>query len=58
MTDWKILAEADKHLAQAFDLLDRAAETTCVTSAAIVTRIGLIDAARVAVGRANHLLWH
>ncbi|MBI5166087.1 MAG: hypothetical protein HY985_19575 [Magnetospirillum sp.] len=56
MTDWNTLAEAGKELAQAFHYLDRASETATITAAAIITKTGLVDAARVAVGRANRLL--
>ena len=58
MADWVVLAQAGKELAQAFDYLDRAGETPTVTSASIVTKQGLIAAARGAVGRANRLLEH
>jgi len=58
MTDWNILAQAGKELAHAFDLLDRAGETTTTPTAAIITKMGLIGAARDAVGRVDRLLGH
>jgi len=56
MTDWNALAQAGKDIAQAFDYLDRAAEVTLVTTAAILTHVGLVGAAREAVVRANRAL--
>ena len=58
MTDWNILAQAGKELTRAFDLLDRAADTPCTPTAAIITKMGLVDAAEGAVGRDNRLLGH
>jgi len=58
MTDWNILAQAGKELANAFDLLDRAAEIPCTPTAAIITKMGLIGAAQGAVTRVNRLLGH
>ena len=58
MTDWNILAQAGKDLAHAFDLLDRAAEIPSAPTAAIITKLGLVDAAQGAVGRVNRLLGH
>lgn len=56
MTDWNKLLDAGRELAQAFDLLDRANEITLLTTAAMITKAGLLDAARGAVGRTNRLL--
>ena len=56
MTDWNKLLEAGRELSQAFDLLDRANEVTWLTAAALVTKAGLLDAARDAVTRTNRLL--
>lgn len=50
------LIDAGRDIAQAFDLLDRAAEITTFAAAAIVTKQGLLDAARQAVSRANALM--
>lgn len=47
------LIESGRDIALAFDLLDRAAEITTFAAAAIVTKQGLLDAARQAVTRAN-----
>ncbi len=56
MTEWETLAAASKELASAFALLDRAQELTCLTTATIITKTGLLEAARVAVARTNWLL--
>lgn len=56
MTDWTRLIDAGRELSQAFDLLDRANEITWITSAALVTKTGLLEAARAAVARTNRLL--
>ncbi len=56
MTDWNKLLEAGRELSQAFDLLDRADEVTLLTAAAVITKAGLLDAARGAVARTNWLL--
>jgi hypothetical protein len=56
MDNWTRLIDAGRELAQAFDLLDRAAEVTTLTAAAIVTKEGLLGAAREAVARTNTLL--
>ena len=56
MTDWNKLLEAGRELAQAFDLLDRADEIAMLTTAALITKAGLLDAARGAVARTNLLL--
>ncbi|OAN45681.1 hypothetical protein A6A04_07410 [Paramagnetospirillum marisnigri] len=58
MENWARLMTADRELSQAFDLLDRAREITLRTPAAIVTREGLVAAARDAVTRVNGLLKH
>lgn len=50
------LIDAGRELAQAFDLLDRAAEITTISTAAVVSKRGLLDAARQAVTRTNALL--
>jgi len=56
MDNWTRLIEAGRELAQAFDLLDRAAEITTISTAAVVTKEGLLGAAREAVARTNTLL--
>jgi len=56
MTDWNKLIEAGRELAMAFDYLDRAHEVSCLTAAAIITKTGLLDAAREAVARTNRLI--
>jgi len=56
MTDWNKLLEAGRELSQAFDLLDRANEITMLTAAALITKSGLLEAARGAVARTNRLL--
>ena len=56
MENWTRLIEAGRELAQAFDLLDRAAEITTISTAAVITKEGLLDAAREAVARTNTLL--
>lgn len=56
MENWTRLIDAGRELAQAFDLLDRAAEITIISTAAVVSKQGLLDAARQAVTRANALL--
>lgn len=50
------LIESGRDIAQALELLDRAAEITTFAAAAIVTKQGLLDAARQAVSRANALM--
>ena len=56
MTDWTALMAAGAALAQAYVLLDRANETGTHCQAAIITKSGLLDAARQAVIRANRQL--
>lgn len=56
MDNWGRLIEAGGQLSQAFDLLDRANEITIITTAAIITKQGLLSAARQAVARSNALL--
>ena len=56
MIDWTALAAAGKELARAFDLLDHAGRTDCRFTAAVVTRMGLIEAAREAVQQSNKML--
>jgi len=56
MENWTRLIDAGRELAQAFDLLDRAAEITTISTAAIITKQGLLDAARQAVARTDTLL--
>ena len=56
MTDWNKRLEASQELSQAFDLLDRAHEITLLTAASLITKVGLLDAARGAVARTNRLL--
>lgn len=56
MDNWTRLIEAGNELARAFDLLDRSAEITALTTAAVITKEGLLGAAREAVSRTNTLL--
>ena len=56
MTDWNKLLETSRELSQAFNLLDRANEITLLTTAALITKAGLLDAARDTVARANRML--
>ncbi|MBI3447135.1 MAG: hypothetical protein HY055_17650 [Magnetospirillum sp.] len=56
MTHWTTLINAGSDLTRAFALLDQASEIGSLTAAAIITRMGLMDAARQAVARANRQL--
>lgn len=56
MDNWTRLIDAGRELSQAFDLLDRADEISYITAAAVITKEGLVFAAREAVTRANSLL--
>jgi hypothetical protein len=56
MNNWSNLIEAGKELSQAFALLDRFNEITYMTTAAIITKEGLLAAAREAVARANSIM--
>lgn len=56
MTDWNRLQDAGRELSLAFTLLDRASDITLLTTAAVITKTGLLDAARGAVARTNELL--
>lgn len=56
MDNWTRLIDAGRELSQAFDLLDRADEISYITAAAVITKEGLVLAAREAVTRANSLL--
>lgn len=56
MTDWTQLINAGNELARAFDFLDRADEICAMTTAAAITKAGLIDAARDALARANRAM--
>lgn len=56
MENWTRLIDAGRELALAFDLLDRAAEITTISTAAVITKEGLLGAAREAVARTNTLL--
>lgn len=56
MENWTRLIDAGHELARAFELLDRAGEVTTISAAAVLTKQGLLDSARQAVGRANALL--
>jgi hypothetical protein len=56
MENWSRLMDAGRELAMAFDLLDRAAEITTISTAAVITKEGLLGAAREAVARTNRLL--
>lgn|GEM_PF-1738423 len=57
MDNWSRLIDAGRELAHAFSLLDRAQETACPSVAAVITKEGLLTAARDAVTRANTLLY-
>lgn len=56
MEHWSRMIDAGRELARAFDLLDRAGEVTAFSAAAVLAKQELLDAARLAVGRANGLL--
>lgn len=56
MENWSRLMDAGRELSMAFDLLDRAAEITTISTAAVMTKEGLLGAARQAVARTNSLL--
>ncbi|WP_148207308.1 hypothetical protein [Paramagnetospirillum magneticum] len=56
MENWSRLMDAGRELSMAFDLLDRAAEITTISTAAVLTKEGLLGAARQAVARTNSLL--
>lgn len=56
MENWSRLMDAGRELSQAFELLDRASEITTISTAAVITKEGLLGAARQAVARTNSLL--